>query len=324
MSFGKALYFPYIHFKDENWLKYSLLYWDTIKRIVPPSYQPTDSDSIKTLIDENLIENVNPKTGDKPYIVGAAEEFIPTMETLLHKRINLNHGADVSLGLEDNAPESVVHVQKMDEQVIELLETSDLATRHGDWFSMDGALAGYYMFCLAAYISEKQRAPLLSDSFEMETAGTFFQHSRTSKKLIEPQDEEISFRLAKLILPVPCPENLTDISMTKSFAYHKDGRTNKEFKDRYRWRAGIEGTNSHLKSDVGAGRLRVRGMASVRFAVVLKALGLNILRCARGRFMPVCTFVLYGFGTHISPVYSIQRNVRSFQYFSVKEQMLLG
>ena len=55
----------------------------------------------------------------------------------------------------------------------------------------------------------------------------------------------------------------------------------REFKDRYRWRAGIEGTNSHLKSDVGAGRLRVRGMASVRFAVVLKALGLNILRCGK-------------------------------------------
>ena len=52
------------------------------------------------------------------------------------------------------------------------------------------------------------------------------------------------------------------------------------FKDRYRWRAGIEGTNSHLKNDVGADRLRVRGLVAVRFAVTLKALGLNILRCA--------------------------------------------
>ena len=55
----------------------------------------------------------------------------------------------------------------------------------------------------------------------------------------------------------------------------------RDFKDRFRWRAGVEGTNSHLKSDVGAGRLRVRGMASVRFAIVLKALGLNILRCVK-------------------------------------------
>ena len=54
-----------------------------------------------------------------------------------------------------------------------------------------------------------------------------------------------------------------------------------EFLDRYRWRAGIEATNSHLKSQTGAGRLRVRGLANVRFAIKLKALGLNILRAAR-------------------------------------------
>ena len=61
----------------------------------------------------------------------------------------------------------------------------------------------------------------------------------------------------------------------------------KEFKDRFRWRSGIEGTNSHLKSDVGVGRLRVRGMASVRFTVTLKALGLNILRCTGALCAPL-------------------------------------
>jgi len=55
----------------------------------------------------------------------------------------------------------------------------------------------------------------------------------------------------------------------------------REFKDRYRWRAGIEGTNSHLKSDLRAKRLRVRGIGSVRFAVILKVLGLNIMRCVK-------------------------------------------
>jgi hypothetical protein len=50
------------------------------------------------------------------------------------------------------------------------------------------------------------------------------------------------------------------------------------FREKYRWRAGIEGTNSHLKSDTGAGRLRVRGFPAVRYCVILKALGLNILR----------------------------------------------
>jgi len=54
-----------------------------------------------------------------------------------------------------------------------------------------------------------------------------------------------------------------------------------EFREAYRWRAGIEGTNSHIKSDLGMNRLRVRGLESVRLAATFKALGLNIMRCAR-------------------------------------------
>jgi len=76
----------------------------------------------------------------------------------------------------------------------------------------------------------------------------------------------------------------------------------KEFKDRYRWRSGIEGTNSHLKSDVGIGHLRVRGMDSVRFAVILKVLGLNILRCI---------------GAHAAHLYSCF--IRFFTYLPVKQ-----
>jgi len=55
------------------------------------------------------------------------------------------------------------------------------------------------------------------------------------------------------------------------------------FRDRYRWRAGVEATNSHLKSDTGARRLRVRGLPAVRYCVTLKALGLNILRATSAR-----------------------------------------
>lgn len=53
-----------------------------------------------------------------------------------------------------------------------------------------------------------------------------------------------------------------------------------EFRDKYRWRSGIEGSFSHYKSDTGVARLRVRGLTRVRFSAILKALGLNILRCA--------------------------------------------
>lgn len=52
------------------------------------------------------------------------------------------------------------------------------------------------------------------------------------------------------------------------------------FKEKYRYRSGIEGTMSDLDRMTGLKRLRVRGMPQVRLAATLKATGLNILRSA--------------------------------------------
>lgn len=56
-----------------------------------------------------------------------------------------------------------------------------------------------------------------------------------------------------------------------------------KFRDRYRFRAGVEATFSALDRLTGVKHLRVRGMPAVRFAVVLKVLGLNLLRAAAVR-----------------------------------------
>jgi len=56
-----------------------------------------------------------------------------------------------------------------------------------------------------------------------------------------------------------------------------------EFKDRYRWRAGVEATMSAYDRRTGVKRLRVRGLKAVRFCATLKALGVNIFRAAAVR-----------------------------------------
>jgi hypothetical protein len=53
-----------------------------------------------------------------------------------------------------------------------------------------------------------------------------------------------------------------------------------EFKDRYRWRAGVEATMSEYDRRTGVKHLRVRGLKAVRFCATLKALGVNIFRAA--------------------------------------------
>lgn len=52
------------------------------------------------------------------------------------------------------------------------------------------------------------------------------------------------------------------------------------FREKYRWRSGIESTNSGLKRVTGLGQLRVRGHKAVKLAILLKLAGWNILRAA--------------------------------------------
>ena len=52
------------------------------------------------------------------------------------------------------------------------------------------------------------------------------------------------------------------------------------FLDVYRWRAGIEAAMSRLKHQMNLADIRIRGMPAMRYVVNLRALGLNIHRCA--------------------------------------------
>jgi hypothetical protein len=65
MSANMGLYFPFIHFKDENWLKLSAIYFDKMYRIVPSSYRPEDSDTVKAL--EGFVDFVRPDWADPDF-----------------------------------------------------------------------------------------------------------------------------------------------------------------------------------------------------------------------------------------------------------------
>jgi hypothetical protein len=57
-----------------------------------------------------------------------------------------------------------------------------------------------------------------------------------------------------------------------------------QWKERYKIRSGIEATNSELKRSYGIGKLRVRRMAKVLFAVSCKLIACNVMRWAKVHF----------------------------------------
>jgi len=67
-----------------------------------------------------------------------------------------------------------------------------------------------------------------------------------------------------------------DLRISKRRAYEQTP----EFKDKYRYRSGVEATMSQYNRRTGVKRLRVRGLKAVRYCATLKATAVNIFRAA--------------------------------------------
>lgn len=69
---------------------------------------------------------------------------------------------------------------------------------------------------------------------------------------------------------------LKDVRLAKRREYENSTK----FKDKYRFRAGVEATMSEYDRVTGVKKLRVRGLRAVTYAAVMKAIGINIKRAA--------------------------------------------
>jgi hypothetical protein len=67
-------------------------------------------------------------------------------------------------------------------------------------------------------------------------------------------------------------------------ALHRRYEQSEDFKDKYRYRAGIEATNARYIHMTGARRIRYRGLKRLDYAARLKALGINMFRAAKFAF----------------------------------------
>ena len=55
-----GLYHPFIHFRDDGWVKLASLYWDRMARIVPPGYPTTDSEVVQRFKESGFVKDFPP------------------------------------------------------------------------------------------------------------------------------------------------------------------------------------------------------------------------------------------------------------------------
>ena len=55
-----GFYFPFIHIRNDNWLKAAALYWPSVRRLVPHGYTKHDSPTAKSFFDARILQDEDP------------------------------------------------------------------------------------------------------------------------------------------------------------------------------------------------------------------------------------------------------------------------
>jgi hypothetical protein len=177
-----GLYFPFIHVRDDDWLKTAALYWPSVRRLVPHGYQKHDSPTAQMFFDArilrdevpmnlvdsmawNLLETLKKNAGrlGRDYSVGRAYADWDGRQW----GEGSGHGRAQELGW--------IHVTKFPPRVASYLCDIGLAQRgratsSDPWIGLHPALAGAYMTALACRVSEQNHFEPLTDQVDLRIA----------------------------------------------------------------------------------------------------------------------------------------------------------
>ncbi len=166
---SQALYYPWIDVRDEAWLKTSLLYWDSVRTIVPESIDaPYSTDTGRALKDADFLVPLRVQSG-MDEIEELAGDVLTYLESAEGAELLIaGHGGrrrDIHM---EKLPYELgrlanIHPEKLPFEIRHLLH--DLAAnseRGGDWLRVDERFANFYMTLLASRLADRVGARLLT------------------------------------------------------------------------------------------------------------------------------------------------------------------
>lgn len=261
-----GLYYPFIHFRDENWLKFALLHWNQIARIVPDTYRAKDSAGVRLVRDElGAITDVSPMEASpdvvegfltvvrrhgnelrKTYDIALADKWKPDPHTVARAP----GGADAKF--------AYIFHEKLGYALSECLCNERLAIRgegqDGRWLGVHPALAAVYMTALAESIAKRSGYGLLADDLVRHVAVGAPTLERLAEMLLKgrvratrdggvPPDALAVFALRTVI-----PRNLKGIPLSAIVKFRKERAV--ELTAFQKWMHGLAGdlTKGNIKS----------------------------------------------------------------------------
>ncbi|MGW1679529.1 DUF6236 family protein [Saccharopolyspora sp. NPDC002376] len=214
-----ALYYPYIHVRDDTWMKYAALYWPKMGRLRPRNYPVRDSVVARTLQSElGWLVDVPPNQAAH-IVQGDFLEFVEEHASKLRERFGL-HGesrwpvrpaesfmnvssgggassagvvpgdaaGSVSEGPVLNPRLSYVHLSKVFPRLTESVIESGLAVevegRGGRWLGMHPELASVYLCVLTEQVAAQNHLHPVTDQILPHAAASDWNVERLAEALL--------------------------------------------------------------------------------------------------------------------------------------------
>jgi hypothetical protein len=222
-----GLYYPYIHFRDEGWLKSTLLYWDRIQRIVPEQdpAEPGDSETVRRLASVGFVQDVSPM--DEMRTIGDTflrlikrhgDELVERYGIAAPSRPGTKPWVNEAEPWASTRPQSntdprLTHVYygKLDERLVSALVEAGMATppAYDETLGMHPELAAVYLTGLAELVAQKTIShPLTQEPMAHVAAAGMTLERLTATLLLEKEtalaeqtDQEIRQEMASLAFP---------------------------------------------------------------------------------------------------------------------------
>jgi hypothetical protein len=186
-----GLYFPFVHIRDDNWLKAAVLYWPSVRRLVPRNYVKHDSPTAQHFFDAEVLRDEDPR-GLLDSMTWDLLDALRSNADRLERDYSVERAYadwDGNHRLRGSAPEwevpelGWIHVTKFPRGVVRYLAERGLAHRGrgGDgvwsdprapnqWIGLHPALAGAYMTALAGRLGELASFQPLTDQDDLRVA----------------------------------------------------------------------------------------------------------------------------------------------------------
>jgi hypothetical protein len=166
---AQALFYPWIDIRDEAWLRTALLYWDSVRTIVPESIDaPYSTETGSALQSAGFLIPLRVHTGMEE-IEDLTDDVMAYLSTAEGAELLIadsgGYGHDIHV---EKLPYSLrrlteMHPEKLPSEIRYMFERMTSPSRKAsDWIRVDDSFANFYMTLLASRLAERIGAGLLT------------------------------------------------------------------------------------------------------------------------------------------------------------------